>query len=234
MREHDAWKAWRERRAELARQGVLELHLDELEDHVRCEIEAEAAADPRAIEVALVNALERLGEPNALAAEYRKAHSNMNLIPKVLGVACSLGVVTFALGGAAELSALVSAPALLLVVGFVAGGLCAGFGPRRVVRAIAVGVGSERVPTPEELERLDAVSARGQRLSWASGVIGFLAGLIATAVNLGDPAQLGPAIGLSLMSLLYGALLAELGFGSLRAWLANRTSAILEPARQTG
>lgn len=230
MRDHDAWNTWRVRREQLARQGLLGEHLDELEDHLRCEVEADSGGDgeTQAIEAALNAALERLGAPNALAAEYRKAHLPMHWMPKFLGVACSLGVVLFALD-LADLTQLVSPSALLLVGGFVAGGLCACFGPKRVARAVAVGLGAQLGESNADVEQLDAVAVRGQRLAWASGVIGFLLGLIAMAVNLSDPAQIGPAVAMSLMSLLYGALLAELGFGSLRSWLANRVTLVPQP-----
>jgi len=231
MREHDVWKPWLDRRSELARLGLGGEHLDELEDHLRCEVEAEVGADASAVEAAVAVAVERLGATNALATEYRKAHPPMTLIPKLLGVACSLGVVFFALGSSLDLSMLLDAPSVLLVGGFVAGGLCASFGPRRIARTVAVGLGAGEAPTLEDLEQLDAVSVRGQRLAWASGVVGFLAGLVATAANLSDPAQIGPAIALSLLSLLYGSLLAELGFGSLRAWIAGRVALGVQAAR---
>ncbi|MCC7014140.1 MAG: hypothetical protein IT454_16400 [Planctomycetes bacterium] len=224
MHELDPWKAWRERRASLARQGVASEHLDELEDHLCCELDAHSIDEPSELEGALAQALEQLGAPSALANEYRKVHPPMNVIPKLAGIACSLGVVLLALGRTAELQVLINAPAVLLIGGFVAGGLWACFGLRRVVRAIAAGWRTERTMSPDELAELDAVAVRGSRLAWAGGVVGVLAGLISTALNLSDPAEIGPAIGMSLMSLLYGALLAEIGFGSLRSWLRNRSA----------
>lgn len=231
MSERDHWSAWFERRDALAREGVAPEHLDELEDHLRSEIETRGIEHGVELESALAQAMEQLGAPSALAHEYRKVHPPMNVVPKLVGIACSLGAVLLALGGAAELSVLIHAPALLLVGGFVAGGLCACFGMRRVVRAIAVGWSTERTLSPDEFAELDAVAVRGSRLAWASGVVGFLAGLIATAVNLSDPAEIGPAIGISLMSLLYSALLAEIGFGSLRSWLGHRTARVVVSAR---
>lgn len=219
MRDPRTWKAWQDLRATLAEAGVARDPLDELEDHLCCELEARAIEDDREFDLALAQALEQLGAPRALAQEYRLAHPPMNPIPKLFGVVCALGVVLLTLGSAAELSALLQPSALLLVIGFVAGGLCACFGPRSVARAIAAGCGMSHAPSAGEAEIGRAIAARGARLAWAGGVIGFLAGLISLAVQLSDPAQVGPAIGLSLMSLLYGALLAELGFGSLRAWL---------------
>ncbi len=195
--------------------GLTPDQVDELADHV--EADARRRVDSGCGEAqALREARAALGPVEALRAEFQKANPSMDLVSKLAGLALSALVVALAFGATGDLWALVHAPALLLVGGLVAGGLVASFGPVRVVRALRAGLTGR--PT-DDAEVHAGVVARGYRLAWASGVLGTILGAIQMLAQLADPAGLGPGLATCTLSLLYGALIAEVGFANLRAWL---------------
>ena len=68
-----------------------------------------------------------------------------------------------------------------------------------------------------ELEAIHAaVFRRGYQLAWSSGIVGTLTGIILVLGNLGDPSHLGVGMAVSLLTLLYGGILAEFGFRVLQ------------------
>ncbi len=67
----------------------------------------------------------------------------------------------------------------------------------------------------------------------ASGAVGMLVGLVLILAQLDDPAHLGPALAVALLSLFYGGGLAECGVAPLEARLASAAAAVsanLSPA----
>jgi hypothetical protein len=200
---------------------LAEWQLDELEDHLRTAFERHRDAG-HSDAWALEEALRDLGPASSLAAEYHKVNPLMNPLSKLLGIVLSLAVIAAAVGANQNLPGLVEPGALALVTGLVLGGLIASFGPARLARTLAVGFGRRVVLDERERDELLAVVRRGYRLSWASGALGTIAGVIQTSMSLADPAQIGPAAALALFSLLYGALLAELVFGNLQPWVAGQ------------
>ena len=80
------------------------------------------------------------------------------------------------------------------------------------------------------LGSLQARHQRGQQIfkfmaktSPAMGMIGTLIGLVAMLQTLDDPASIGPAMAVALLTTLYGAVLAFLVFGPLSEKLEART-----------
>ena len=117
----------------------------------------------------------------------------------------------------------VDVPSALLVGGLVLGGLVASFGPVAIQRALRQAF--ESLPATERDVRDSLRLARhGYRLSWAAGAVGVLVGTVILLTNLGDPAQLGGGMALAILSLLYGALLAELCFANFAQWLQRGTA----------
>ena len=208
-------------RAALARTGLKTDQLAELEDHVACAIDAYSDSGLDGQE-ALRKALLALGTPAQLTAEYEKVHPSMKPISKLLGITLSLAFVSLALRVGTNVGTILNLPSLLMVGGFTAGALVASFGPHRVARTLAVGLGYGGAVEPGESEGLIAVARRGYQLSWAAGALGMIAGVLQMLIALADPALLGRGIAMSLLSVIYGALLAELLFGNLHAWVADR------------
>ncbi len=215
MREHEAW------RRDLAQHGLSAEQLDELEDHLAsaCERLVSAGAAP---DDAAQAARESLGPPASLAREYRKVHS-MPQPSRLLAALASIAVVALVAAPAHSTLDLVDAPALFFVCGFLVAGLCASFGVAQsfaTLRECLLARNSTALSARERELHL-AVVRRGYRLAWVSGALGALAGLIRTLMSLSDPSELGLAAGLGLLSLLYGALLAEVVFANAAQWLAQ-------------
>ena len=69
-------------------------------------------------------------------------------------------------------------------------------------------------------------------LAAGSGLIGTLIGLVNMLANLDDPRSIGPAMAVSLLTLLYGVLISEVCVGPLISRLRNRVDGNGSP--QTG
>lgn len=213
---------WIERwRASLAQSTAIgEAELDELTDHLVCAIEAELHRGAPPV-VAFRAAAEQLGDPSVLRQEYERLRRPMSATRKVvltLFAATPLLVAAWPVG----LTCFVHVPSLILVTSLIATGLCACFGPRAVVDAFRAALGESRIADFETLARHEAVFRRGYRLAWASGLLGALFGVVSVLTNLSDPATIGPGLALCLLSTLYAAVLAELGFKNLQQWVENQ------------
>ncbi|WP_413379017.1 flagellar motor protein MotP [Alkalihalobacillus sp. 1P02AB] len=68
-----------------------------------------------------------------------------------------------------------------------------------------------------------SIFERAAEYAPAWGMIGTLVGLVLMLQNLNDPASLGPAMALAIITTLYGAVLANLVFTPMAAKLANKT-----------
>lgn len=210
--------AWRRR---LDQDTALDAdEIDELEDHLRMTIDARLVCGLDEQE-AFRQAADRLGATHLLAREYAKGKQTMTLLSKVSGTAFALGLLALAAAAGGSGSVFLHLPSLLFVTGLVAGGLWAAFGPALVVDALKVSLRGPdgQSQTPERRELHLAVFRRGYHLAWASGVVGTIVGVILMLANLADPSQLGSGIAVSLLTVLYGAVLAELVFRNLSQWV---------------
>ncbi len=142
----------------------------------------------------------------------------MNPLSRLAGVGIVLATLVLVAAPGGYLGMFIDIPSAVLVIGIVLGGLVASFGPRAILRALRQA--SEREPLPgRDVEISLRLAKHGYRLCWAAGVLGVLVGVIVMLANLGDPAQIGGGLALCLISLLYGALFAELVFSNLAQWL---------------
>ncbi len=64
--------------------------------------------------------------------------------------------------------------------------------------------------------------ARGYQLSWGAGLVGTLLGLVIMLGYMSDPSKIGPGMAIGLLTVLYGAFLAEFVFGLLHQSLLNQ------------
>lgn len=216
-------EAWRR---QLLCNGVLRAwQVDELEDHLR-------SAYARALEQgeddrnAWSTALNHTGQVELITAEFKKEQA-MNPVSRFAGIALVLAMIGLILGtGPGGFQMYVHVPSFVALFVFVFGGLVASFGLDQVRRALRASLTSSTPLEPEEAAVLSGVLSRGQRLSWMSGVVLVIIGFIQMMGNLSDPSMIGQGVATASLSLLYGAVLAEVGFASVRQWLENRGAAM--------
>lgn len=106
----------------------------------------------------------------------------------------------------------------------VCGGLWLSFGPMRIARALAAGIGLRSHDDEAMVEGHARVLSRAYQLAWVSGLIGVLIGMMAMLEHMADPSAIGSAVSSGLAPLLYGALLAEFVIAPMQAGLAGRVA----------
>ena len=127
------------------------------------------------------------------------------------------------LSGGSAIS-LVDGTSLLLVLSVSLLFTPAGHGPRTTLQAIGAALSAEPPQQP-------LVEAHGRVLDSlrsslrASGAVGFILGIILVLQDLGDPSAIGPAVAISLLTLFYALLLAELCVAPLASGLHARAAA---------
>ena len=198
--------------------------LDELEDHLRSIIEAKIAQG-RGEQEAFAQAVHQLGSTTLITTEFAKDRMTMTLFSRLLGIALTVSVLVAAASINGVVGSFLYLPALLFVAGVVVSGLWASFGLRHVRAAFTCVLAGKPPADALHAERFRAIFLRGQRLAWSAGLLGALIGTINMLSMLGDPNQIGPCVALSMLSILYGAIVAELGFRTLLQWMTPTTAA---------
>ncbi|MFT5287268.1 MAG: hypothetical protein ACI8TQ_003450 [Planctomycetota bacterium] len=206
--------------ANSGRDRLSALQLEELSDHLlhKAELLVAQGCDHRE---AFSSAACDLGDISLLAKEFQKANPAMSPISKWIGTLITGVLLLYGTGFVVPLWIFVHVPSLAVVFGVVTGGLWASFGPRTVWRTIRFTLAGAGGLQAGERELFEAVLQRGYGLSWAAGVLGALVSLVSLLQNLyfEDMGAFGQAVAMCLLTLLYGAILAELGFRTLRQWL---------------
>ena len=114
-------------------------------------------------------------------------------------------------------------PTLLLVCGVLAGGIL----QSHSMGEIGLLLGAWYTPgTMDSVQATRAAELFGRlsSLSLASGMVGLLIGLVQIFANLEDPREIGPAMGVCLLSMFYAVILSELVFGPLAADCLGRVN----------
>ncbi len=146
----------------------------------------------------------------------------INLRSRIAGFVVIVGVYTVTICVTSEGRwALWNLPSLLFVVGMVGGGLWASFGLRPTLKALRHAMTGESPTDPEDVAMQVSVCRRGYQLAWGSGIIGTIAGSIMILGSLDDMRQIGAWAAVCLLTLLYGAILAEFGFRVLQSCAAD-------------
>lgn len=84
---------------------------------------------------------------------------------------------------------------------------------------------SQTVVLPADARQSAAALQTVRGAFWGSGVAGVLIGQVQMMQSLEDPSAIGPAVAVSVLSLLYAAFLAELIVAPLRGRLLYRAAA---------
>jgi flagellar motor component MotA len=159
----------------------------------------------------------------------------MHLLSRLIGLNILVVMVggTMMLGG--KIGIYIDIPSIVLIVGALLGGSLLCFSLEQLAdafKAVVQGPDAERVPAWQQQVRA-AVFGRLYLLSWGSGLVGTLIGVIAMLSDLSDPASIGSGIAVALLTAFYGAMLAELVFGPMQQTLLNQPPLDGEPGNAT-
>jgi len=147
----------------------------------------------------------------------------MKVIAALLGFGLIGGAIASG-GGMGALAMFVNVPSLLFVGGCTVLFTLAQHAPGHVVAALGVACGG---PVREDrgIAQHLAVLSTLRTVAAGSGVAGTLVGLILMLQNLDDPSAIGPAMAISLLTALYGVVLAEFALGPMIQRLGARRAA---------
>lgn len=216
---HTRIRRWR---LQLALQhGLFKHELDELEDHVREDLEH---ADVLHQGHALERALERLGDSRQIALELRKSRRRA-LMHSAIGTGV-VGLFIVSMAMAMPLTIFIDVPSFVLIVGVVIGGLWITYRPGQMCRAIAIGALRSPPRDLDEVAQSQGVLRRGRHLCWATGVLGTLIGVIQMLADTSNWAAIGAGLAVALLTTLYGALVGELVFASMLQTVQQRRDQI--------
>ncbi len=145
------------------------------------------------------------------------------MLTRLIGIVVAFGLIGFSLGYSVNAALFFHIPSAILVVGLLGGGLLMSYGPRQIFSAIDRSLSSRKGElSPEALALHLAVFVRAHQLAWAAGLLGSIIGLISMLQNLWDPSCIGIGIAVSLISMLYGVILAEFIINPLKHSLIAR------------
>ena len=112
-------------------------------------------------------------------------------------------------------------PSLMLVLIAATLFTCASHGGSAWVDALKSGLGKGPL-TPEECQRHRSVLESFRNSLCATGAAGFLLGLIGMLTNLSDPSRIGPSMAVTILTVLYAVILAELVIAPMASALSGR------------
>jgi flagellar motor component MotA len=144
---------------------------------------------------------------------------------RLIGVGLVAGFVSWAALSKGTVEMFLDPAGLAIVFGAVLGGLWISFDPRLLFDAFAKSFQSEKVTDPQKVTLYAAVFSRAHQLAWGAGLLGTLIGMVLMLANMADPAAVGPGMAVSLLTLLYGAFLAEFIFGPLKSGMIEQSIA---------
>lgn len=126
------------------------------------------------------------------------------------------GIVFLASSGAGGVELFVNVPTMAMVGGIFVFGLMASFRLSLIARAFAAAMCEGKEVQIDKYPQYAAVLDRAHQLAWVGGFLTTLIGWVQLVSTLEDPSQMEWGLGILSLSLLYGAVLAEVFVGSLR------------------
>ena len=143
---------------------------------------------------------------------------------RIMGFIIIAVTILIALGNAGNLAWYIDTGSVLFIGGVLIGGLWLCFGPRLVLEAMMAALKGQCVSEKGQLSLFVAVYDRAYQLAWGGGIVGMLIGLVQILQNMDNPSMIGPGMAFGLMSVLYGASLAEFVVNPLQQILINKAS----------
>ncbi len=144
---------------------------------------------------------------------------------RLIGVGILAGFVGWAMLSKGTIEMFLDPVGLAIVLGAVLGGLWISFDPRLVADAFAKSLQSEKVTDSKKVALYAAVLSRAHQLAWGAGLVGTLIGMVLMLANMDDPNAIGPGMAVALLTLLYGAFLAEFIIGPLKSGMIEQSIA---------
>lgn len=222
----DRLKQWRMSMA--LKHGLFTSELDELEDQLRTEVNANTGKPGHSSDVDpaehLDRAISRLGEPGTLAGELKQVRRKNILILLIGWISfAALGIFgAYRMTPSGSLLIFVDYNAILLVLGCVWAGLMMTYHPRQIGQAFKLGLLRHPPNCYDELGEARGVLRRGRHLSWASALIAIAASAMFYLVQFGDNHALGQSLSLAIIGTLFAVCIAELFFASQLQLLNDR------------
>lgn len=118
-------------------------------------------------------------------------------------------------------SMIINGPSLMLVLVAATLFTCASHGGSAWVAALKSGLGKGPL-APEECQRHRNVLESFRNSLCATGAAGFLLGLVGMLSNLSDPSRIGPSMAVTILTVLYAVVLAELVVAPMASALSGR------------
>ena len=144
------------------------------------------------------------------------------MIKSLIGFAGMIGMMLWAME--CNVGNFVNVPSILIVFGLTFFGLLAS--GRKMIAAVS-GLFDKHADEEQLYEASDTFIYAG-RLSMASGWVGVLIGLVLMLANMDDPAAVGPAMAICLLTALYGTILKYFIFNPLSDQLTEKGTAIFQ------
>ena len=142
----------------------------------------------------------------------------------LIGAGLLLLVIGWGAFGSGDITVFIDTNSMIWVVGIIAAGLWMCFGPQSTLSAFRNALFGGRDTTQFQLTQIIMVLGRAYQLAWAAGLSGFLLGLVIMLSNMDDPAAIGPGMAVSLLTTIYGLILAEFIFSPLQQLQNTRSS----------
>ena len=140
---------------------------------------------------------------------------------RLIGYICGLSVLLMGIMLGGEVHLFIDWPSLAITVG---GGFAFCFAvhsPAELNRALSLANGADSV-SEDDFQRHDAVLETLSNTFIAAGVAGSLIGMVNMLANMDDPKSIGPACAVSILTILYAALLSGLLVTPMRGRLRGR------------
>lgn len=144
---------------------------------------------------------------------------------RLIGVGILAGFVGWAVLSKGTVEMFLDPAGLAIVLGAVLGGLWISFDPRLLADTFAKSLQSEKITDPKKVTLYVAVLSRAHQLAWGAGLVGTLIGMVLMLANMDDPDAIGPGMAVALLTLLYGAFLAEFIIGPLKSGMIEQSIA---------
>jgi len=136
----------------------------------------------------------------------------------MLGEGIIAAVLTFLVINGTDFSTFIHFPSMVFVVGVIVGSLLFKHG----TEGLALFIGTT------EYERRKEIVKTGVKATFTAGALGFFIGLVQLLSNLSDPTKVGPALAVSLLTVIYSLVIYLIIFLPLPALPDEKTSEIEE------
>ena len=144
------------------------------------------------------------------------------MIKTLIGFAGMIGMTLWAMEF--NVTTFVNVPSIMIVFGLTFFGLLAS--GRKIIAALSA-VADKHADEEQLYDASDTFLQAGS-FSMAAGWVGVLIGLVLMLANMDDPAAVGPAMAICLLTALYGTILKYFIFNPLSDQLTEKGTAIFQ------